>query len=115
YIIAPEGVDSCNRHVPTIEIMSAPAGQVKLLKGDIIAVSAPLKVSRDGVIADPRTNLEWAPDSGRHMNWDQANQYAQSLELAGGGWRLPTMQELQTIYAPDCNGHIIYQAFRLGK
>lgn len=44
---------------------------------------------------DPRTGLEWQRKiSPRRMTWAQATAYAAHLELDGGSWRLPTVEEL---------------------
>jgi formylglycine-generating enzyme required for sulfatase activity len=33
------------------------------------------------------------------MTWEEAKTYAASLRLAGGGWRLPSKEELLALYA----------------
>jgi formylglycine-generating enzyme required for sulfatase activity len=51
-----------------------------------------------GAVFDTKTKLTWqqtAP-SGTYT-WADAKTYCQNLSLAGTGWRLPTMKELQTI------------------
>jgi len=50
------------------------------------------------VITDTKTSLEWYVGPDRDTNWDQAKDWASSLKEAGGGWRLPTRQELKTLY-----------------
>lgn len=75
-----------------------------MVKDNIILKFSPLKVSTDGVITDSRTGLEWAPVPNKDMNWGQANQYAQSLSLAGGGWRLPTRVELRGLFETGKTG-----------
>jgi hypothetical protein len=49
---------------------------------------------------DPATQMIWTKnDNGRNVNWQQAIDYCQNLQLSGlGGWRLPTIDELQDIY-----------------
>lgn len=46
-------------------------------------------------------NLEWQADVAKRMTWDKAKEYAASL---GDGWRLPTVQELVSLwdYDKDC-------------
>ena len=53
---------------------------------------------KDGVIYDSALRLQWAPAPDRAMNHYQAEEYSRNLSLAGGGWRLPTMEELSSLY-----------------
>lgn len=53
----------------------------------------------DGTILDTTTNLEWEKNANHGpFNWAQAVNYANTLALAGGGWHLPTIGELQGLY-----------------
>ncbi|HMK43260.1 MAG TPA: DUF1566 domain-containing protein [Dissulfurispiraceae bacterium] len=52
---------------------------------------------KDGVITDARTGLQWVSAPERPMNHYQAEQYARSLTIAGGGWRLPALAEVKGI------------------
>ena len=52
----------------------------------------------NGVVHDSKTGLEWIAGPGRIMSWDEAQKWAESLEIDGSGWRMPTRQELETIY-----------------
>ena len=49
---------------------------------------------------DPATGLIWArKDSGGYVTWQDAADYCRNLRLAGhSDWRLPAMDELQSIY-----------------
>lgn len=53
----------------------------------------------DGTITDLATGLMWQKaDSGMGMDWQDALEYAENLELAGySDWRLPNAKELQSI------------------
>jgi hypothetical protein len=53
---------------------------------------------KDGVIDDAKLGLQWAPAPDRPMNHYQAEEYARNLRLAGGGWRLPSVSELKSVY-----------------
>jgi hypothetical protein len=61
----------------------------------------------DGTITDQATGLMWTKsDSATTMNWEQALDHAENLQLAGyDNWRLPNAKELQAIVdytrAPD--------------
>lgn len=51
-----------------------------------------------GVVTDTRTGLEWKAGPDRDMNWNEARSWVEGLKLEGGGWRMPTMKELETLY-----------------
>jgi len=51
-----------------------------------------------GVVLDKNTGLEWFADPDRDTNWNQAQVWVESLNVAGGGWRMPTVKELKTLY-----------------
>jgi len=55
-------------------------------------------VKSDGTVADLRSGLVWQRtiDTATYT-WADAKTYCGSLALAGGGWRLPTEAELQSI------------------
>ena len=47
---------------------------------------------------DPKTGLEWqVTPAPERMSLKDAKKYAKALDLDGGGWRLPTKDELVTI------------------
>lgn len=51
-----------------------------------------------GVVWDTKTALEWFAGPDRATTWDEARSWVQSLAVAGGGWRMPTKEELKTLY-----------------
>lgn len=54
--------------------------------------------AQDGVITDSVTGLQWYICPNPNNTWHQAKSWAKSLNVAGGGWRLPTMTELKALY-----------------
>ena len=52
----------------------------------------------NGIVKDTNTGLEWKVGPDKDMNWDKARSWVQSLNLDGGGWRMPTMNELEGLY-----------------
>ena len=56
------------------------------------------EVSSEGVITDTKTNLQWYVGPDQDTTWDQADAWVKKLTVAGGGWRLPTLDELEGIY-----------------
>ena len=53
---------------------------------------------KDGFIDDEKYGLQWVPAPLRVMNHYEAEEYVLNLSIAGGGWRLPTIEELKSIY-----------------
>jgi len=70
---------------------------------DHLAIEVP-----EGVYLDPETKLMWADrDNGKDLEWNEAKEYAARLSVGGyKDWRLPTIEELEELYAPgierDC-------------
>jgi len=52
----------------------------------------------NGIVKDTKTGLEWVVGPDRDMSWNEARSWVQSLNLDGGGWRIPTIDELQGLY-----------------
>ncbi len=52
----------------------------------------------NGVMWDTSTDLEWIAGPDRGTNWNEAKSWVENLTVAGGGWRMPTRQELKTLY-----------------
>ncbi len=51
-----------------------------------------------GVVWDTKTGLEWVVGPDKDTNWDEAKRWVDNLTVAGGGWRMPTTDELKTLY-----------------
>ena len=85
-------------------IRSLPYGETLKLEKDFVLIFSPFKVSSEGVIKDLWTGLEWAPVPLTTVNYDGAIRYSKSLGLAGGGWRLPTVDELNELYESGRRG-----------
>ena len=58
--------------------------------------------NNDGTVTDTATDLMWTKkDNGKEINWYDAKEYCEDLELAGHkDWRLPTLNDLKTLYDP---------------
>ena len=57
----------------------------------------------DGV-RDARTGMVWmSEDTGRSLSWSDAERHCDSLapHLSGEGWRLPAIDELDSLYDPS--------------
>jgi hypothetical protein len=69
-------------------------------------------VSSEGVIRDSRTDLEWVVGPDRDTNYPQAEQWVANCTVMGGGWRMPTRQELITIYQQEWWGMKLDSVFK---
>jgi S1-C subfamily serine protease len=67
---------------------------------------------KNGVISDNATGLEWYTGPDQDTNWKQAKSWSESLTVAGGGWRMPTIPELQTLYQPGAGRNNIDPLFQ---
>lgn len=52
----------------------------------------------DGVVYDWNTGLEWFAGPDKDTTWDEAKRWVENLNVAGGGWWIPTRTELKTLY-----------------
>jgi len=52
----------------------------------------------NGIVRDTNTGLEWKVGPDKDTDWNEARSWVQSLKLNGGGWRMPTMDELKGLY-----------------
>jgi hypothetical protein len=66
----------------------------------------------EGVIADSKTGFEWVVGPDRDTNYEQAKQWVAACRLAGGGWRMPTRQELSTLYQKGVGERNMDTAFK---
>lgn len=54
-----------------------------------------------GIVKDATTGLVWtARDSGRELSWQTAQRRCQQIDVQADGsiWRLPTIEELETLF-----------------
>jgi len=63
-----------------------------------IANDGTLIADASGVVFDKKTGLEWFAGPDRGTTWNDAKAWVESLNVAGGGWRMPTREELKTLY-----------------
>ncbi|MFC1489307.1 DUF1566 domain-containing protein [Thermodesulfobacteriota bacterium] len=55
-------------------------------------------LSDNGIVKDSQTGLEWISGPDKDISWEEARLWVKSLTIDGGGWRLPTIDELKTVY-----------------
>ena len=54
--------------------------------------------NQHGVVLDTKTGLEWIVGPDYEMSWFDARIWVRRLAVDGGDWRLPTTEELKSIY-----------------
>jgi hypothetical protein len=54
--------------------------------------------SDNGIVMDTKSGLEWIAGPDRDTAWAEARSWVQSLSVNGGGWRMPTREELKSLY-----------------
>lgn len=80
----------------SITIDSAPPGQTSVLPKPM---TIRFTVLADGVIYDAITDLDWLVGPNRDTTFDQAQKWVASLgTTAGGGWGMPSQDELALLY-----------------
>ena len=52
----------------------------------------------NGVVIDEKNGLAWFAGPDVDTSYYQAAKWVQELSVAGGGWRMPTAKELNTLY-----------------
>jgi len=64
----------------------------------IVARDAHYEKYANGIVYDTQTGLEWYPGPEKEREWNKAVLWTKSLDIDGGGWRLPTIEELRELY-----------------
>jgi len=80
--------------------------------GRVVAVRAHrsdrfTKDSHD-IITDKQTGLQWYMRPGSDISWPQAKSWAKNLRVGGGGWRMPTSNDLEKLVGPKQPDGISY-------
>jgi len=52
----------------------------------------------NGIVKDTSTGLKWKAGPNKTTDWNEARSWVRNLNLDGGGWRMPTMDELAGLY-----------------
>jgi hypothetical protein len=67
-------------------------------KAKIVAKDDHYVSYENGIVYDEKTNIEWIPGPDKDVTWDEAKAWVESLPVEGGGWRMPTKDELKSLY-----------------
>jgi len=79
-------------------IESIKNNKVSPIIADITGYYRRFKEFNNGVVEDTKTGLEWIPKTDTRITWYQAKEWVKSITINGGGWRLPTTDELEMLY-----------------
>jgi hypothetical protein len=55
----------------------------------------------NGVVYDKNTELEWIAGPDKDTTWNEAKNWVNNLRVAGGKWRMPTRDELKTLFIKE--------------
>jgi len=53
---------------------------------------------QSGVVRDTKSGLEWFSGPDEDMGWEKARGWINNLNVAGGRWRIPTTDNVKTLY-----------------
>jgi hypothetical protein len=67
-------------------------------KAKIIAEDDHYISYENGIVYDEKASIEWLAGPDKYITWDEAKAWVESLSVEGGGWRMPTKEELQSLY-----------------
>jgi hypothetical protein len=52
----------------------------------------------NGTVLDSKTGLEWIVGPDKKTTWSEAKSWVENFTVAGGGWRMPTREEIKTLF-----------------
>ena len=67
-------------------------------QSDVVKKDGTYLLYANGIVKDTKTGLEWKVGPDEDTDWKEARSWVQSLNLDGGGWRMPTLDELEGLY-----------------
>jgi hypothetical protein len=67
-------------------------------KAKIVAKDDHYVSYENGIVCDEKINIEWVAGPDKFVTWDEAKAWVESLSVGGGGWRMPTKEELKSLY-----------------
>ncbi len=70
-------------------------------KAEIIDRDGQYVSYKNGIVYDEKTNLEWIVGPDKNTTWYEAKKWVENLNVAGDGWRMPTIKELRTLYKKE--------------
>jgi hypothetical protein len=64
----------------------------------VIASDGRFEKLSNGVVRDTQSSLDWFAGPDRDTGWDDVISWIGNLKVDGGGWRMPTFDELKGLY-----------------
>ncbi len=84
---------------PPVEVDKTQRAEKEVVKGRVeIGRDETFIAYSNGVVRDTSTDLEWVVGPDRDMTWDEANSWVKGLTIDGGGWLMPTVNRLESLY-----------------
>jgi len=71
-----------------------------------VALKGRFNANSSGVVKDTKTGLEWVAGPDKDTTWNEAKEWVDNSRIDGGRWRMPTSEELETLFEPEvgtCN------------
>ena len=65
---------------------------------EVVGRDSPFIAYSNGIVKDTKTGLEWVAGPDVDTSYYKAAEWVRTLDIAGGGWRMPIGQELNTLY-----------------
>jgi hypothetical protein len=82
-----------------------------LYRPEIVARDSRYVIFADKVICDCFSGLEWLAGPAKDMSWEEGHKWTKGLATGGGGWRLPTLNELRGLFKMNKKGDNISPLF----
>jgi len=76
-----------------------PVAKSAVTEADIVASKGNYIKYSTGIVYDKKSGLEWYVGPDEDTSWHQADKWVKGLDVGGGGWRLPTKNDLKSIYS----------------
>lgn len=64
----------------------------------VVAHDGTFSLYENGIVYDKQTGLEWITGPDKDINWNDAQTWVESQRVGGNGWRMPTLNELKTLF-----------------
>ena len=72
-----------------------------VVQGKVVERDRHFAKLENDVVVDTRNGLQWYAGPDRNTNWHEAEKWVVNLTVAGGGWRMPTRDELPTLFEKE--------------